>query len=79
MKRFYFLVTIFIVLFFLTGCISAVVIVEWGHLRIKDQAQIKADKAECEEKAKCILATELSEIKEQNRGTIKISALDRIF
>ena len=78
MKRLFFL---FIVLssMIMASCMAAIGLVGWYSLTVKDEKQISADKAECEQKAMMIIENRKSEFPTQESTENTISVVDQIF
>ncbi len=63
-----------------SSCIPAAIgVVGWYSLNAKDEKQILADKAECEQKVMNIIEGRKAEIQAQEIAEARISAIDQIF
>lgn len=79
MKRLFFLF-ILLASMIVASCIpTAIGVVGWYSLTIKDEKQILADKSECEEKAMTIIEGKKPEIQVRENAETRISAIDQIF
>lgn len=79
MKRL-FLIFILLASLIITSCIPAAIgVVGWYSLSVKDEKQILADKAECEDKAMKIIEGKKPGIQARENAETKIAAIDQIF